>query len=60
MKKRIQDQQFQIDLLKTQLEVISLLLRIQNFKAEIIVPNIGSIIVRFSLSLLPVYLLKTV
>ena len=58
MKKRIQDQQFQIDLLKTQLEVISLLLRIQNFKAEIIVPNIGSIIVRFSLSLLPVYLLK--
>ena len=47
MKKRIQDQQFQIDLLKTQLEVISLLLRIQNFKAEIIVPNIGSIIVRF-------------
>lgn len=40
MKKRIQDQQFQIDLLKTQLEVISLLLKFKkfyNFKAEIIV-----------------------
>lgn len=31
MKKRIQDQQFQIDLLKTQLEVISLLLKFKKF-----------------------------
>ena len=42
MKKRIQDQQFQIDLLKTQLEVSNFLIvqnskKFYNFKAEIIV-----------------------